>query len=87
MYNCDMEDDQMKKLNKPQKYSEDNVEFYSNEVTPVTPPSPPNNNNYPNNGGPGMGPGGGGGGANNNNGGPSFGDVLKDVLDKLLGGK
>lgn len=27
----------MKKLNKPQKYSEDNVEFYSNEVTPVTP--------------------------------------------------
>ena len=41
MYNCDMEDDQMKKLNKPQKYSEDNVEFYSNEVTPVTPPSPP----------------------------------------------
>ena len=43
----------MKKLNKPQKYSEDNVEFYSNEVTPVTPPSPPNNNNYPNNGGTG----------------------------------
>ena len=82
-----MEDDQMKKLNKPQKYSEDNVEFYSNEVTPVTPPSPPNNNKYPNNGGTGMGPGGGVGGAKNHNGGPSVGDVLKDVLDKLLGGK
>ena len=71
----------MKKLNKPQKYSESNAEFYGNEgaVQPTSPAFPPSNQNnpYPNSGG------GGGNGNNNENSNSSFQEALNNAIGKL----
>lgn len=75
----------MKKLNKPTKYDERNVEFYANEVQPVSNPAYTNGSTYGggNFGGSNFGTGGGGTPSNKNtNSGPSFAEILQKSQDK-----
>lgn len=71
----------MKKLVKPNRYCDKNVEFYGSEggVTPVTPPQPINP--YPNGGGGGGG-GNGNPGGSGGSGGQKFADVLAEIMNK-----
>lgn len=76
----------MKKLIKPHKYNESNVEFYSNEIRPVSSPAYTNGNPYGgNSGGAGGGYSGAGGKQpnTNSNSGPSFATILQQEMNKL----
>lgn len=72
----------MKKLNKPHKYNESNVDFYSNEVQPVSNPAYTNGSTY--GGGNFNGNNGAGGGTpsnKNSNNGPSFAEIFQKSKD------
>lgn len=66
----------MRKLNKPKKYSDTNVEFYATEaVTPVNPVTPTNPTPAP-----GYNYGGSGGSKKSGSNGSSFADILAGLL-------
>ena len=75
----------MRKLNKPHKYNESNVEFYSNEVQPVSNPASTNNSTYGggNYSGGNYGAGGGMPTFTNSGNGTSFSEIFKKAQDNL----
>lgn len=70
----------MRRLKKPQKYSEINVEFYANEVTPVSQPAPTNSSTYQNPYG-GFTPSGSSGSNRSNQTNKSNGLSFKEIFD------